>query len=505
MHRRDGRHGRACRGTGEDGRFRTWLALLVVLALTAGVVATYRYDLADRWFPRDPAGPVDPTTVAPPPGLDLPPVTDPAPLAAPLGVEDTIDKAAVRAALAPYLRDDDLGDHVLAAVSGLSGGPTYTFGRGTAVPASTTKLLTALATLATIDPATTYATRVVREGRRIVLVGGGDPLLASAPPDADRKAGEPAAWPARADLTTLARQSAEALLAAGVTSVRLRYDDSLFTGPAVNPSWPDSYLPDGVVAPISALWADQGRPEEGTGRVADPPRAAAEIFARELATAGVAVAGRPAPRTAGATAEQVAEVRSAPVSQLVEHALLVSDNEATEVLMRHLALATGAAGSSAEGTRAVLAVLDRLGVPTQRVRLRDGSGLSRKNLIPPATLLGVLRQAATGAPALRPVLTGLPVAGFTGSLTSRFANGPAEGRGRVRAKTGTLTGVSSLAGVVTTVGGTPMLFVLMTDEVALADTLDARADLDAAASALAACACASTASGQEEPPSTVVP
>ncbi len=117
----------------------------------------------------------------------------------------------------------------------------------------------------------------------------------------------------------------------------------------------------------------------------------------------------------------------------------------------------------------------------------------------------MLRRAATGAPALRAVLTGLPVAGFTGSLTSRFAGGPAEGRGPVRAKTGTLTGVSSLAGVVTTVGGTPMVFVLMTDEVALADTLDARAALDAAASALAACACASTASGLEEPPSTVVP
>ncbi|WP_244931190.1 D-alanyl-D-alanine carboxypeptidase/D-alanyl-D-alanine-endopeptidase [Nocardioides sp. W7] len=489
MARRDGRHGRV-RPAAEDGRFRSWLALLVVLALAAGVAATYRYDLADRWFPRDPAGPVDPSTVEPPPGLDLPPITEPAPLATPVAVDTPIDKAAVRAALAPYLRDDDLGGHVLAAVGGLAGGPTYTFGRGTAVPASTTKLLTGLATLATLDPAQTFATRVVREGRRVVLVGGGDPLLASSPPDADRKPGERAAWPARADLTTLAQQTAQTLLAEGVTSVRLRYDDSLFTGPAVNPHWPASYLPEGVVAPISALWADQGRPEEGTGRVADPPRAAAEVFARELAKAGVAVAGRPAARPAGAGAEQVAEVRSAPVAQLVEHALLVSDNETTEVLMRQLALASGAEGSSGEGTRVVLEVLARLGVPTDRVRLRDGSGLSRQNLIPPATLLGVLRQAATGAPALRTVLTGLPVAGFSGSLSSRFASGPTEGRGRVRAKTGTLTGVSSLAGIATTVAGTPLLFVLMSDRVAPADTLDAREDLDAAASALAACACA---------------
>lgn len=489
MARRDGRHGRVRPAAAEDGRLRTWLALLVVLALTAGVAATYRYDLADRWFPREPTGPVDPAAVAPPPGLDLPAIARPAPLATPVAAA-LLDRAAVRAALAPYLDDPDLGGHVLAAVTGLAGGPTYTFGRGTAIPASTTKLLTGVASLASLDPARTFATRVVREGRRLVLVGGGDPLLASTPPDAERTAGERATWPARADLTTLAQHAAQTLLAEGVTSVRLRYDDTLFTGPAVNPAWPDSYLPDGVVAPISALWADQGRPATGTGRVDDPPLAAAAVFARELAAAGVDVLGRPGPRVAGAEAEEIAEVHSAPVSQLVEHALLVSDNEASEVLLRHVALASGSPGTFRDGSRAVLEVLERLGVPTARVRLYDGSGLSRENRIPPATLLAVLRQAVSGAPALRDVLSGLPVAGFTGSLTERFAAGPAEGRGRVRAKTGTLTGVSSLAGTVTTVAGTPMLFVLMTDRVRLADTLDAREALDAAAAALAACACA---------------
>lgn len=492
MHRRDRRHGLTQAPQGEAGGLRGWLALLVVLALTAGVVATYRYDLADRWFPREPAGPTDPAVVEPPPGLDLPAVTAPAPIAAPVSAA-VVDKAAVRAALAPYLRDEDLGGHVLAAVTGLDGGPTYSFGRGTAVPASTTKLLTGLATLATLDPAATFATRVVRDGRRVVLVGGGDPFLASTPPDADRKPGERAAWPARADLRTLATQTAEALLADGVTRVRLQYDDSLFSGPAVNPAWPASYLPDGVVAPISALWADEGRPENGTGRVADPPRTAADVFARELTAAGVTVAGAPVGRAAGPDATPVAEVRSAPVAQIVEQALLVSDNEATEVLLRHVALADGGDGSADAGVRAVTATLDRLGVPTDAVRLYDGSGLSRRNRIPPATLLGVLRQAATGAPALRTVLSGLPVAGFTGSLAERFATGPAEGRGRVRAKTGTLTGVSSLAGVATTVDGSPLLFVLMTDKVEETDTIDARDALDSAAAALAACACAATA------------
>lgn len=473
------------RDRGHGGRWGRWLSLLVVVALVAGVAAVYRYDLADRWFPRE-AAPADPAEVAPPPGLDLPPVAAPAPVAVP-ATPAGLDKAAVRDALAPYLADPDVGKHVLAAVGGLDGGPTYAFGRGTALPASTTKLLTSIAALATLDPAATYATRVVREGNRVVLVGGGDPLLASAPPGED----DPD-YPPRADVTTLAQAAAQALQAEGVRRVRVGYDASLFAGPAVNPHWPADYLPDGVVAPITALWVDEGRPESGTGRVADPALAAAQAFAAALTAAGIKVTGAPAEQPAAAGATEIAEVRSAPLAQLVEHALLISDNEATEVLLRHVALGSGAEGSAEAGVVAVRDALQRLGVPTTGLQQYDGSGLSRENRIAPATLLGVVRQAATGAPALRPVLTGLPVAGFTGSLATRFEEAPVAGLGRVRAKTGTLRNVRSLAGIVTTVDGAPLVFVLMADKVRPVKDLDARDDLDAAAAALAACACAGT-------------
>jgi D-alanyl-D-alanine carboxypeptidase/D-alanyl-D-alanine-endopeptidase (penicillin-binding protein 4) len=92
-------------------------------------------------------------------------------------------------------------------------------------------------------------------------------------------------------------------------------------------------------------------------------------------------------------------------------------------------------------------------------------------------------------PELRAVVTGLPVAAFSGSLESRFADADPAGRGRVRAKTGTLTGVSSLAGIATDVDGDPLVFVLMADRIALEDTLDARAALDRLAAALGACRC----------------
>jgi len=79
---------------------------------------------------------------------------------------------------------------------------------------------------------------------------------------------------------------------------------------------------------------------------------------------------------------------------------------------------------------------------------------------------------------------------FSGSLSDRFDVRSAPGLGRVRAKTGTLTGVSGLAGVVRSADGEAMLFVALADRVKEANTLEARAKLDQIAAALAACRCA---------------
>ncbi|WP_122816167.1 D-alanyl-D-alanine carboxypeptidase/D-alanyl-D-alanine endopeptidase [Nocardioides pantholopis] len=491
MRRRDARHGQR---SSEHGRVVTWLALLLVLVVGSAAFVGYRTDLADPWLEDGWVGerlddvfgeqePPGPEAVAAPAGLDLPDVVTPGPVAD-AALAAPLDARAVRRALAPYLRDDDLGRHVLAAVGGLdAAAPVFTQGGGTAIPASTTKVLTAVAALSVLDPAQAFTTRVVREGNRVTLVGGGDPLLAAAPPE------EPTT-PRPADVVTLARQAAQALLAQGVTRVRLDYDDSLFSGPAVNPRWPASYVPDGVVAPIGALWVDQGRPAQGTGRVADPARAAADAFATALTDAGVAVAGRPRHAVAGGAAIPVAEVVGPTVQDVVERVLLVSDNEASEVLVRQLGLAGAGEGSTTAGLRVVRDALAQAGVPTGDLVLHDGSGLSRANRIAPGTLLAALRLAATDPrPQLRGVLASLPVAAYTGSLSERFDEAAPAGRGRVRAKTGTLTGVSSLAGIATGVDGTPMLFVLMADRVATDDTLGARDALDGAAAALGACRC----------------
>jgi serine-type D-Ala-D-Ala carboxypeptidase/endopeptidase (penicillin-binding protein 4) len=81
------------------------------------------------------------------------------------------------------------------------------------------------------------------------------------------------------------------------------------------------------------------------------------------------------------------------------------------------------------------------------------------------------------------------VAGFTGSSTNRFDTGDSAGRGRVRAKTGTLTGVHGLAGIAEDLDGNLMAFILVADRVTLRNNTDAEAELDRVAAELGACHC----------------
>jgi D-alanyl-D-alanine carboxypeptidase/D-alanyl-D-alanine-endopeptidase (penicillin-binding protein 4) len=444
--------------------------------MVATAATAYQLGWVEEWLDRRPvAAPTEP-----PAPWDAP-VPTPAAVAGAAGTT-TPDPAKVRAALAGPLGDGDLGPHVLAEIAPLDGGePVLSRGRGAAVPASTTKLLTTLAALHVLGPETRFTTKVVRPAHgRLVLVGGGDPLLGSRPAKDS--------YPARADLRTLARATATALRKAGVDRVRLGFDDSLFGAPTTTPHWPASYVPEDVVSPITALWADQGNDEAGR-READPSQAAADIFAEQLRRKGIAVRGKVG--RAKATGATVAQADSAPLREIVQHTLETSDNDAAEVLAHHLGARLSGAGTFEGGAAATLATLTELGVPTAGLQLYDGSGLSRDDRIAPATLTGVLRAAAR-TPELAAVLAGLPVAGFTGSLIERFEDAAsAPGLGLVRAKTGTLTGVHSLAGTVTDLDGDVMTFVLMTDHVTPARTLAARQALDDAAAALAACHCSS--------------
>jgi D-alanyl-D-alanine carboxypeptidase/D-alanyl-D-alanine-endopeptidase (penicillin-binding protein 4) len=448
----------------------------VVVALFAAAAGVLVFDQT----------PDSPLEVAPPSGLSLPTAVAATPLGTPALVRSA-DPAAVRRALAPALRDKHLGGDVVALVGSLgSTAPAFASGQGLVAPASSLKLLTSAAALSALGPGTTFTTSVVsgRTARDIVLVGGGDPYLDSKPDTTG------AAYPQRADVTTLAKATAAALKKQGVRSVRLDYDASLFTGPAVNPRWPADYVTDSVVTPISALWVDKGLLADGFHRTDDPAGQAARVFAAALARYGVKVAGAPAPTRAASTATRLAAVTSAPVDEIVQEVLQVSDNEGAEVLLRHVGLAVSGQGSFTAGVAGVKQTLAGLGVPLTGATLYDGSGLSRDDRLAARTLLAVVSLAASAAhPELRAVVEGLPVAAFSGSLEDRFGDGAAAGRGWVRAKTGTLTGVSALVGLAQDLDGGLLPFLVVADEVKPEDTLDARAALDRAASALAACHC----------------
>ncbi len=404
--------------------------------------------------------------------------------------EPVLKGRSYESVLDPLLDDSALGGRVGAAVLDLSVGRiVYARAAGRAYkPASTTKLFTALAALDTLGPQHRFVTTVVPARRGgIVLAGGGDPLLSATTPGAGSTG-----YPSLTSLPALARDTAARLLDSDRSRLRLAVDDSLFVGPAVSPAWEESYVPTDVVAPVSALAVDGGRLEPGlAARARDPALAADRVFARVLERAGVEVVGRVVRTVAPGGVPALARARSAPLSAVVEQVLASSDNEGAEVLLRHVALAEHRTGSFAGARRARTAVLRRLDLPLKDAVLPDGSGLARGARVSPRLLVTALGAAASTAhPQLRPVITGLPVAGFSGTLVDRFVDGDAASAGGlVRAKTGHLSGVTSLAGVTTSAAGRVLAFALLADRVDPAVVLEARAALDEAAAALAQCGC----------------
>jgi len=384
-----------------------------------------------------------------------------------------VDAAQLAAAVREPLASAALGGRAsLVALDARDGTVLVETGEGTHVPASTTKVLTAVAALDRLGPDATFTTSVVRDGDRLVLVGGGDPYLTDT-----RTKGSAVE---KADLATLAAATARQVGSARVT---LGHDVSLFSGPSVSPAWEKGYV-GAVVAPVSPLWIDRGR--VGAARSTDPAADAARRFAELLRAKGVDVVGEPSRVAAPAGATEIAEVTSAPLARIVERFLADSDNEVAEVLLRQAAIAAGEPGSFAGGAKVVSDVLAAAGVSTDGLVLNDGSGLSRKNRISAATLAETMVQVSD-TPRLGSVLSGLPVGGFSGTLENRYDRSDA--RGLVRAKTGTLTGVHSLAGVVTLSGGRPVAFAVMADDTEQVNPFVTQAALDRVVAAMADCPC----------------
>ncbi|GAA3160997.1 MULTISPECIES: D-alanyl-D-alanine carboxypeptidase/D-alanyl-D-alanine-endopeptidase [Streptomyces] len=422
-------------------------------------------------------------------------------------------------ALSPLLKDKALGPLRTASVIDVATGHQVFAAKPTAaaVPASTVKLATAVAALTTLGADHRIETTVVtaadaaddgkhpedgKEGKdghdgkdakgdrkdagdakggkpaaeRIVLVGGGDPTLTA-------RASQGADGPA--SLRDLADDTARALAKRGRKKVSLGYDTSLYSGPAVHPIGPNENL-----ARVTPLMADEGRLDDSDNgpapRAADPSADAARAFADRLKKRGIDVAGAPTAARAPKDATRLATVRSQPLAALVERMLTNSDNDIAEALARQTALGTHQPASFAGAGAAVRRTLADRHLPLAGARFDDGSGLDRDDKVS-AELLArlLLRASAPEHPELRPIVTGLPVAAFTGTLGSRYAD--TAGAGAVRAKTGTLTGVNTLAGTVVDADGRLLVFAFMTN--GTNDAQGAQKALDTLASAVANCGC----------------
>ena len=320
-------------------------------------------------------------------------------------------------------------------------GAVYRRNSGAAVPpASTQKSFTGLSVLLALGPDARLRTEVAAtatpvDGRldgHLWLVGGGDPYLTGA------------------QLTALAAQ----VSAAGITTVAgdLLLDDSRYDARRSAAGWRPSFVP-GQSGPLSALALDRNRWRGDRAFLADPALPAAVRFRDALTAAGVTVAGTVRRGTRQPHATTVAVHESAPMATLVSRVLKASDNFAAELLLKELGRTVRSDGSSAGGLAAARQLLAPLGVPVGAGA--DGSGLSSLDRQTPTGQVALLR-AGSRSPVAASFRAALPVGCVDGTLKRRLCGTAAAGR--TQAKTGTLSGVRTLAGYTTTARGRQVAF-----------------------------------------------
>lgn len=343
------------------------------------------------------------------------------------------------------------------------------YDRGGTTPsrtASVMKVLTSAAALSVLGPDHRAATTVVKgaEPGSVVLVGGGDVTLSRT------ASGTETVYPGAAHLDELAAQVRAAWDAdpANPPLTKLVLDASLFGGDEWEPSWDLVEREFGYMSNITALMVDGDRDNPGaetSWRSPDPIGRAGDAFASELG--GISVIER---GTAPAGAQQLGQVFSPTVAQLVDKALVVSDNTVAEMLARLVAIETGAGNTFGAINQGVLEGLSTYGVDTTGIAVVDGSGLSDNNAVPPSYLTRLFVKINAREANLGVIMDGLPVSGQRGSLSynDRFADDNAVADGAVSAKTGWIETGYTLSGVVRAQDGATLTFAIY----ALGDVAD---------------------------------
>jgi serine-type D-Ala-D-Ala carboxypeptidase/endopeptidase (penicillin-binding protein 4) len=409
------------------------------------------------------------------------------------------------------------------------------------VPASNQKLLVTAAALDTLGPDFSFTTRVLTLGPRrggtlrgdLVLQGGGDPTLTTeglaALADSVAAAGiRCVTGRVRGDDSIFDRQrlgigwtwdDESFPYAAPISGLTLNGNTvGVAVRPGVGSGMPALVRLDPPTAPIvlrvGAITAPSGQPAslridrrraqdeiDVSGRlpwhgepvvarvtVEDPPLYAAAVFTGLLRERGVRISGAPVLLGTPGSAALLGEIRSPPLAAIIREMNKNSENLVAEMLLKALGMRDGGAGAGAgiggAGEKVLRAFLERAGLRGPALVLADGSGLSRQDLISPRNLVRLL-AAMDRHPNRDAFYDSLPVAGVDGTLRHRMAGTAAAGA--VRAKTGTLTHVTALSGLVTTRDGERLAFSLLTNNYpgALSGPSGPRGMEDAVAVALA--------------------
>lgn len=316
------------------------------------------------------------------------------------------------------------------------------------VPASVLKLFTAAAAWSTLGP--NYRMKSFArfgEDDSLWLIGGGDPTLTFSP--------RANYYGVTGSLSRLVSDAAEAVRKKNLRHVTLRVDLTHYADFSEwEDSWPRKYMQEGVIAPVTALQIDGGRENPGarfSPRHADPVDVVVQRFALALEqeVPGLVVSiGQPGRFERGPI---VGFVESPTVRDLVKIMLRDSDNTIAEALVREVAVFAGLDSPAL----AISSALSDSSIVTSGIV--DGSGLSPQNQVRPRDVVKLLRWISDDEQ-LREIVEHLPSPGEPGTLRERFDKTGWKVDIKLSAKTGTLSGLSSLAGYLSVSPNEQLLF-----------------------------------------------
>jgi D-alanyl-D-alanine carboxypeptidase/D-alanyl-D-alanine-endopeptidase (penicillin-binding protein 4) len=443
------------------------VAVLLLVAAVVGVAAVLT--TGNSTSDAEPIKPTPPAATAKP---GIVPVADSA-------AKPTPDRLA--ATLAPLVADPNLGALTGRVTDAMTGAQLWAQGADIPMqPASTNKVLTTAAALLALDRDARLTTRVMSSGQPgvVVLKGGGDPTLSAAP------AGQDTWYKGAARITDLADQ----VRRSGIGVKMVQVDISAYSGPTMAPGWDPADIDGGDIAPMEAVMLDAGRTQpvsvdsrRSTTPALDAGRALAVALKVDPATVTVLPSGL-------RDGKEIASVQSPPLIERLRQMMNESDNVMAESIGREVAAEQNRPQSFDGAVQAVLGQLDKAKIDTGGARLLDSSGLSVDDRLTSETLDGVVNAAAgSDEPNLMPLLDLLPIAGGSGTLSNRYLDTDA-GRaaaGYLRAKTGSLTGTNSLAGIVTDASGRVLTFAFISNNAGPTG----RTAIDALAAVLRSCGC----------------